>query len=71
MTKKRDIIKRIRREARAQGVDFERAARSGANHDIWLLGGMMVPIRHNEIPELTARGIWRECEEKLGKDWWK
>lgn len=33
---------------------------------------MMVPIpRHNEIPELTTRGIYRECEEKLGKDWWK
>ena len=71
MTKKKDIIKRIRREAKAKGVDFEKAARPGSNHDIWMLDGIMVPIpRHNEIPELTTRGIYRECEEKLGKDWW-
>ena len=72
MTKKNDIIKRLRKEAKAKGVEFARASRPGANHDIWMLDGMMVPIpRHNEIPEPTVRGIYRECEGKLGKDWWK
>ncbi|PLS30060.1 hypothetical protein Uis1B_2111 [Bifidobacterium margollesii] len=72
MTKRKDIIKRIRAEARKQGIDFTQAARKGGNHDIYLLDGLMIPPpRHNEIPEPTTRGIYRECEDKLGKDWWK
>ena len=72
MTKKKDIIKRLRKEAKAKGIEFAQASRHGGNHDIWLLDGLMLPIpRHSEIPDLTARGVYRECEEKLGKDWWK
>lgn len=72
MTKKKDIIKRIGRQAKTRGIEFTQAARKGGNHDIWMLDGMMVPIpRHNEIPELTTTKIYRECEEKLGKDWWE
>lgn len=72
MTKKKDIIKHIERKAKTQGMKFIRAPRKGGNHDIWLLDGMMLPIpRHSEIPELTTIKIYRECEEKLGKDWWK
>lgn len=72
MTKRKDIIKRIKAEARKQGIDFVQASRKGGNHDIYLLDGLMIPLpRHGEIPEPTTRGIYRECEDKLGKDWWK
>lgn len=72
VTKKKDIIKRLRKRARELGSPFEQAARKGGNHDIWILDGTMIPIpRHNEIPELTTTMIYRECEDKLGKDWWK
>lgn len=53
-------------------MEFVQARRKGGNHDVYLLDGMMIPLpRHNEIPELTTRGIYRECEAKLGKDWWR
>jgi hypothetical protein len=56
----------------AAGVEFAQANRKGGNHDIWMLDGMMITIpRHNDIPERTTRDIYRECEPKLGKDWWK
>lgn len=72
MTKRKDIIKRIAAEARKRGIDFVQANRKGGNHDIYLLDGLMIPLpRHSEIPEPTTRGIYRECEDKLGKDWWR
>ncbi|MFJ9387722.1 hypothetical protein ACIRON_02805 [Nocardioides sp. NPDC101246] len=71
MTKQRDIIKRIGREAARQGLTWE-FDRQGGNHEVWKLDGLMIPIaRHREIPELTTRDIYRECEPKFGKDWWK
>ncbi len=37
-----------------------------------LLDGLRIPIhRHNEVIERTATRIYKECEAKLGKDWWK
>jgi hypothetical protein len=70
MTKRRDIIKKIRSEARAKGVSFE--TREGGNHTVCTVGGIMIPIaRHNEIADLMAKIIYQECEEALGKDWWK
>ena len=72
MANRKAIIKRISRQAKAIGVEFTQARRKGSNHDIYLLDGMMIPIpRHNEIPESTTRDIYRECEPKLGKDWWR
>jgi hypothetical protein len=32
----------------------------------------MVPIaRHNEIDNHMAEIIYKECADKLGKDWWR
>lgn len=41
-------------------------------HTVYSLDGLMIPIpRHSEINERTARDILKECEQKLGKNWWK
>ena len=72
MTKRRAIIKRIGKQAKANGLEFVQASRKGSNHDIYLLDGMIIPIpRHNDIPENTTHDIYRECEPKLGKEWWR
>lgn len=65
------MIKKIQAEAKRQGVTWE-FARSGANHDVYSLGGVMIPIhRHTEMGNRGAEMIWKECAEVLGKDWWK
>lgn len=71
MTKPRDIVKRISREAKRQGVDFG-LAREGANHTVYLLGSTMIPIpRHREVGEGLTEQIYRECQDELGKGWWR
>lgn len=69
--KRREVIKRISQQAKDDGVDFD-LKREGGNHSVYDVGGCMIPIpRHNEIDEQTARGIFKECEEVFGKDWWR
>lgn len=71
MTQRREIIKRIKKTAKAQGMDFiER--REGGKHTIYDLDGVMIPIpRHRDIPVNSTRDIYIEAEEKLGKGWWR
>jgi hypothetical protein len=69
--KRREIIKRIASEARSQGVEW-RFCREGANHSIFLLDGMVIPVpRHNDVSEIVSVGIFRECQAVLGKGWWR
>lgn len=71
MTKKRDLLNEIRREAKKSGVVF-RLMRFGNSHDIWTIGNSRIPIpRHSEINGKTAREIRKECEKELGKEWWR
>lgn len=71
MTKKRDLINEIRREAKKSGVVFK-LMRFGNSHDIWTIGNSRIPIpRHSEINGKTAREIRKECEKELGKEWWR
>lgn len=71
MTKKRDLLNEIRREARKSGVVF-RLMRFGNSHDIWIIGNSRFPIpRHSEINVKTAREIRKESENELGKEWWR
>ncbi|TQM16268.1 hypothetical protein [Pseudonocardia kunmingensis] len=71
MSKPRDIVKRISREAKRQNLDFA-LHREGANHTIYTLDGLKIPIpRHRDVNEMTTEGIYRECEQKLGKGWWR
>lgn len=70
--KRRDLIRKIDRAAKAQGIEWG-IARSGAEHDIFRLGRTVqvsVP-RHQEINEITARKIMQAGEAELGEEWWK
>ena len=71
MTKARALEKRIRQEAKRQGVSWT-LVRQGANHTVCELDGIVVPIpRHAELGEGLTREIYRQCEPKLGKGWWR
>ncbi len=67
----RQVIAKISKAAHKQGVTWE-LARNGANHDVYSLDGLMIPIaRHTEMGNRGAETIWKECEPKLGKGWWR
>ncbi len=67
----REVIKKIKAEAKAKGVTWE-FVRAGANHDVYSLGGTIIPIpRHTEMGNNMARVIWKECEGQLGEGWWR
>jgi hypothetical protein len=71
VTKRRDVVSTIAGEARTKGVSWE-LAREGANHTVYSLDGLLIPIaRHNEIDNVMAQKIYKECEAKLGKGWWR
>lgn len=68
--KRTELIRKISREAKRQGVSWEAA--EGARHDTFWLGGIKIPIpRHTEISVRTTEDIPHECEEKLGRGWWR
>lgn len=65
------MIKRISKQAKDDGVDFD-LKREGGNHSVFDVGGCMIPIpRHKEIDDNLAREIFRQCEPVFGEDWWK
>lgn len=69
--KRREVIRKISREARSQGLSWD-LDRQGASHEIYRLEGVMIPIsRQRELGYLQAETIWKECEARLGKDWWR
>jgi hypothetical protein len=68
--KRTELIKKISREAKRQGVLWTPA--EGAKHDAFWLGSIKIPIpRHTEIGERTTEDILHECEPELGKGWWR
>lgn len=69
--KRGDLVKRITKAAKQAGLPFE-VRRHGANHDVYSLDGLMIPIeRHSELDNRYADKVYKECEPKLGRRWWK
>ncbi len=69
--KRRDILKRISAAAKSRGLAWE-LSRHGANHDVYSLDGLIIPIpRHSEIGDRFAQELFTECEPKLGSRWWR
>ncbi|GEE01864.1 hypothetical protein nbrc107696_23100 [Gordonia spumicola] len=66
------MIRKIARAAAREGLDW-RLDREGGKHSIYKLDGLSIPIgRHKgEIGARYAEMIYRECEVKLGKGWWR
>jgi len=68
--KREELVKKIRREAKRQGVTWKPAG--GGKHETFWLGSAKIPIpRHSEIGERTTQDILHECEAELGKGWWR
>lgn len=71
MPKRTEVIKKIGRAAESRGMSFDEL-REGANHTIYRLDGLMIPVgRHNEFTNRYAEDVYRECEAKLGKGRWR
>jgi hypothetical protein len=71
MPKRTEVIKKIQEAATARGMTFD-FKRRGGNHDIYDLDGLMIPIkRHRELTDQYAEKVYRECQPKLGKGWWR
>ncbi len=69
--KRRDVIRKIGKAAGQRGVVWE-AFKEGGNHTIYLLGGKRIRVpRHTEIDDGLAEKMFRECEEVLGRGWWR
>lgn len=69
--KYRALVKKIRDEAKAQGVDFEMRSQKGS-HQKWDCGNITVVIpKHAEVNEMTAQGILKTLEPELGERWWR
>ncbi len=69
--KRADLIRKITEAAAGKGIDMA-LVREGGKHSIYRCGTQNVSIpRHREINEHTARGIMRDLDDVLGKDWWK
>ncbi len=51
------MVRKIAQEAKRQGIEWV-MAREGANHTIYSLDGLMIPV-------------FEECEPTLGKGWWQ
>jgi mRNA interferase HicA len=65
------LLRKIRRTAAFAGIDFV-LVRQGGSHSIFRCGSQNVVVpRHGEINEITARGIMRDLDHTLGRDWWK
>ena len=67
--KRRDLLRALRISAKEAGVDLA-IVRNVASHDIYRLGDLVITIpRHNELNEMTARGILKDAAAHLkGRD---
>jgi hypothetical protein len=69
--KRTELVRKIQREAKRQGVSWKPDGGSGPHECFWL-GSTKIPIpRHNEIGERTAQDILHECQDELGDGWWR
>ncbi|MET9286482.1 hypothetical protein [Nocardia beijingensis] len=69
--KRADLLRKIARAAQAAGLLWE-IAREGNNHTIYKLDGKQIPVgRHTELDDLYAEKVYKQCEDKLGKGWWR
>ncbi|BAX91058.1 hypothetical protein MSG_00899 [Mycobacterium shigaense] len=71
MPKRADVIRKIEKAARGAELKFVQV-REGANHTIFELDGVMIPIaRHRELGQRYAETVYKQCETKLGGGWWR
>jgi hypothetical protein len=68
--KRRDVLKKIRQEAKATGATY--SEQELTRHTGITCGGISTTVpRHNEIKDLMAETIFKQLEPALGKGWWR
>jgi hypothetical protein len=68
--KRTEVLRRLRRAARAADVPFEVVELT--NHTGVIVGGRRsTPGRHAEIDDVTARRFFDQFADVLGKGWWR
>lgn len=71
MPKTTTVIRNIETAARQAGLKLQHL-REGGNHTIYILDGLIVPIaRHANTDGYLEIRIYKLCEDKLGKGWWR
>ena len=71
MPKTTTVIRNIKAAADKAGLNFQHL-REGGNHTIYSLDGLIVPIaRHATTDGYLEVRIYKICEAKLGKGWWR
>jgi hypothetical protein len=65
-----ELTRDIRRAAKALGLEIE--SWEGAEHEIWMVGGVKTQIpRHREISDGVTAKIRKQLEPVLGSNWWR
>lgn len=68
--KRRKVMKRLEKAAKAQGLDYEVSELT--NHTGVRVGDHRSTIgRHSEIDETTVVKFYKQFEDVLGKGWWR
>jgi hypothetical protein len=68
--KRRDVLKKLRAQARAKGLEFEEYELT--NHTGIRVGNTASTLgRHSEIDDLTARKFFDQFAAEFGKGWWR
>jgi hypothetical protein len=71
VSKRADVINEIAAAAKRAELKFM-LLREGANHSIYDLDGVIIPIaRHRELGRRYAETVYKQCETKLGRGWWR
>lgn len=69
MPKRTEVVEKITKAAKKAGLSFD-IQREGANHTIYGLDGLMIPIaRHPSLDGFLAIKVYKQCEPKLEKGW--
>lgn len=68
--KRRQVIQKLKREARSRGLDFEIIELT--KHSGVRVGKTTKTLgRHSEIPDKTVIKFYEEFAEELGRGWWR
>lgn len=68
--KRTAVIKKLRAEAKRQGLDFQMVELT--NHTGIVINGQRSTLaRHAEIDDVTAHKFFDQYADTLGKGWWR
>lgn len=68
--KRTAVIKKVRSEAKRQGVSFD--IKELTNHTGITVGQVRSTLkRHSEIDDVTARKFFDQFADVFGKGWWR